>query len=145
MVQIDMDIPLKCSECLIEKQDIDSYTFADGWDIHYYCPFINGYNKFYSISNKTDGVRLINRHKDCPLKSVQEYWEVMDNDKLEKVIKGMEQFRADLKPFCGDHADWERFDAGLSMLKEQEADITQLRLALDIAKGTCKGIKSGGG
>ena len=39
---------------------------------------------------------------------------------LEKVIKGMEQFRADLKPFCGNHADWERFDAGLSMLKEQE-------------------------
>lgn len=38
-----------------------------------------------------------------------------------KVIKGMEQFRADLKPFCGSHADWERFDAGLSMLKEQEA------------------------
>ena len=33
----------------------------------------------------------------------------------------MEQFRADLKPFCGSHADWERFDAGLSMLKEQEA------------------------
>ena len=40
---------------------------------------------------------------------------------MEKVIKGMEQFRADLKPFCGNHADWERFDAGLSMLKEQEA------------------------
>ena len=39
----------------------------------------------------------------------------------EKVIKGMEQFRAYLKPFCGNHADWERFDAGLSMLKEQEA------------------------
>ena len=39
----------------------------------------------------------------------------------ENVIKGMEQFRADLKPFCGNHADWERFDAGLSMLKEQEA------------------------
>ena len=26
------------------------------------------------------------------------------------------------------------------MLKEQEAEIRQLRLALDIAKGTCKGI-----
>ena len=32
----------------------------------------------------------------------------------------MEQFKADLKPFCGNRADWERFDAGLSMLKEQE-------------------------
>ena len=39
----------------------------------------------------------------------------------EKVIKGLEQFRNDLKPFCGNHADWERFDAGLSLLKEQEA------------------------
>lgn len=28
----------------------------------------------------------------------------------------------------------------LSLLKEQEAEIRQLRLALDIAKGTCKGI-----
>ena len=28
----------------------------------------------------------------------------------------------------------------LAMLKEQEAEIRQLRLALDIAKGTCKGI-----
>ena len=33
----------------------------------------------------------------------------------------------------------------VAMLKEQEAEIRQLRLALDIAKGTCKGIKSGGG
>ena len=39
----------------------------------------------------------------------------------EKVIKGLEQFKADLKPFCGNHADWERFDAGFAMLKEQEA------------------------
>jgi len=39
----------------------------------------------------------------------------------EKVIKGLEQFKADLKPFCGNRADWERFDAGLAMLKEQEA------------------------
>lgn len=33
----------------------------------------------------------------------------------------------------------------LDLLKEREAEIRQLRLALDIAKGTCKGIKSGGG
>ncbi len=31
------------------------------------------------------------------------------------------------------------------LLKEQETEIRQLRLALDIAKGTCKGIKSDGG
>ena len=29
----------------------------------------------------------------------------------------------------------------LDLLKEQEAEIRQLRLALDIAKGTCNGIK----
>ena len=29
----------------------------------------------------------------------------------------------------------------IELLKEQEAEIRQLRLALDIAKGTCKGIK----
>ena len=29
----------------------------------------------------------------------------------------------------------------LALLKEQEAEIRQLRLALDIVKGTCKGIK----
>lgn len=28
----------------------------------------------------------------------------------------------------------------LELLKEQDAEIRQLRLALDIAKGTCKGI-----
>lgn len=32
----------------------------------------------------------------------------------------------------------------LSLLKEQEAEIRQLRLALDIAKGTCKGIVAEG-
>ena len=30
--------------------------------------------------------------------------------------------------------------AAFALLKEQEAEIRQLRLALDIAKGTCKGI-----
>ena len=32
----------------------------------------------------------------------------------------------------------------LTLLKEQEAEIRQLRLALDIAKGTCKGIVTEG-
>ena len=45
----------------------------------------------------------------------------------EKVIKGLEQFRADLKPFCGNHADWERFDAGLSLLKEQQNQIWEMQ------------------
>jgi len=33
----------------------------------------------------------------------------------------------------------------LALLKEQEAEIRQLRLALNISKETCKGIKSGCG
>ena len=37
-------------------------------------------------------------------------------------------------------------DEAIELLKEQETEIRQLKLALDIAtKGTCKGIKSGGG
>lgn len=67
MVLLNMEMPSKCSECLIEKQDADSYTFADGWDIHYYCPFVAGRNKFYSVSNQTDSVRNSKRHNDCPL------------------------------------------------------------------------------
>ena len=39
----------------------------------------------------------------------------------EKIIKGLEQFKADLKPYCGNRADWEKFDAGFAMLKEQDA------------------------
>lgn len=38
--------------------------------------------------------------------------------------------------------DWKELR---NRITEQEAEIRQLRLALDIAKGTCKGIKSGGG
>ena len=40
----------------------------------------------------------------------------------EKVIKGLEQFKADFKPFCGNGADWRRVDDAITMLrKEQEA------------------------
>ena len=56
----------------------------------------------------------------------------------EKVIKGMEQFRSDFKPFCGGKADWERFDAGLALLKEQEnkklIDADKLREKLGFAE-----------
>ena len=33
----------------------------------------------------------------------------------------------------------------LTLLKEQETEIRMLRLVLDIAKGTCKGIEIAGG
>ena len=35
-------------------------------------------------------------------------------------------------------------DDAIALLKEQETEIRQLRLALDIAKGTCKGIVTEG-
>lgn len=38
----------------------------------------------------------------------------------EKVIKGLEQFKADFKPFCGNGADWARVDDAIDLLKEQE-------------------------
>ena len=38
----------------------------------------------------------------------------------EKVIKGLEQFKSDFKPFCGNIADWKRVDDALALLKEQE-------------------------
>ena len=72
---------------------------------------------------------------------------------LEKVIKAIEtHFSTDDSIGCDDctyeNDGWcmTRVMAdALELLKEQEAEIRQLRLALDIAKGTCKGIKSGGG
>ena len=75
---------------------------------------------------------------------------------IEKVIKGLEYCRLMCEgvshnpcegcPYQGSYAcaDKLKTDA-LALLKEQETEIRQLRLALDIAKGTCKGIKSGGG
>lgn len=52
-------------------------------------------------------------------------------DDRENVIRGLEQFKADLKPFCGNRADWERFDAGLALLKEQEKEIEKLHNDID--------------
>lgn len=39
----------------------------------------------------------------------------------EKVIKELEQFIADFKPFCGNEADWKRVFDALELLKAQEA------------------------
>ena len=38
----------------------------------------------------------------------------------EKVIKGLEQFIADFKPFCGNKSDWQRVEEALALLKAQE-------------------------
>lgn len=39
----------------------------------------------------------------------------------EMVIKGLEQFKADFKPFCGNGSDWARVDNAIALLKKQEA------------------------
>lgn len=45
----------------------------------------------------------------------------------EEVIKGLERFKADFKPFCGNGADWKRVDDAIAVLKEQNS----LMLALE--------------
>lgn len=39
----------------------------------------------------------------------------------EQFIKGLEQFIADFKPFCGNKEDWKRVYDALDQLKKQEA------------------------
>ena len=39
----------------------------------------------------------------------------------EKVIKGLERFKSDFKPFCGNTADWKMVDDAIAMLKEQKS------------------------
>ena len=59
----------------------------------------------------------------------------------EKVIKEFELFIKDFHPACtSEGVELDMFREVLALLKEQEMEIRQLRLALDIAKGTCKGI-----
>lgn len=59
----------------------------------------------------------------------------------DKVIKEFELFIKDFHPACtSEGVELDMFREVLAMLKKQEAEIRQLRLALDIAKGTCKGI-----
>lgn len=41
----------------------------------------------------------------------------------EKVIRGLERFIDDFKPFCGNRADWQKVYDALALLKEQEARV----------------------
>ena len=60
---------------------------------------------------------------------------------MEKVIKEYEDYVNSYISLTTSHDyEFEMHKAVLTLLKEQEAEIRQLRLALDIAKGTCKGI-----
>jgi len=42
-------------------------------------------------------------------------------DDRKNVIKGLEQFKADFKPFCGNGSDWARVDAAIALLKKQDS------------------------
>lgn len=56
MVQIDMDMPKRCFECLIED--------ADDWQMIYKCPLVyKGY---------TDEIRMEGRLAECPLREVNQ-------------------------------------------------------------------------
>lgn len=44
----------------------------------------------------------------------------------EKAIKGLEQFIADFKPFCGNKADWQRVYDAIALLKAQEPKVMTL-------------------
>lgn len=46
-----------------------------------------------------------------------------DAEKREKVIRGLEQFIDDFKPFCGNRADWQKVYDALALLKGQEARV----------------------
>lgn len=59
----------------------------------------------------------------------------MDRD---NVIKGLEQFKSDFKPFCGNGSDWARVDAAIDLLKEQEEEIEKLKqTAQSMMEGIC--------
>lgn len=64
---------------------------------------------------------------------------------MEKVIEELHDARRYLEDKeWSDRGASPHIDAindALALLKEQNAEIRQLRLALDIAKGTCNGIK----
>ena len=48
----------------------------------------------------------------------------------EKVIRGLERFIDDFKPFCGNRADWQRVYDALALLREQEPRILSLGEAI---------------
>ena len=53
-----------------------------------------------------------------------------EQEKREQTIKGLEQFIADFKPFCGNNADWQRVYDTLGLLKAQEPRLMSLEEVL---------------
>ena len=69
----------------------------------------------------------------------------MDREKVIKELHDARRYLEDKE--WSDRCASPHIDAindALALLKEQETEIRQLRLALDIAKGTCNGIKVDG-
>ena len=58
---------------------------------------------------------------------------------VENVIRGLEQFKSDFKPFCGGSADWKRVDDALELLKQlcEAMKPTGLRMWHDGYVGDC--------
>jgi hypothetical protein len=56
-------------------------------------------------------------------------------EQFEKVVKGLERFRADFKPFVGNSCDWERVDAAVALIRQQQAQIKELE------QTACKNIE----
>lgn len=85
-----------------------------------------------SKDGRTGEVGMMDREK--VIKGL-ECCSAMSGDECQKCPYGHECRDTDL-PYGMPHLAADALD----LLKEQEAEIRQLRLALDIAKGTCKGI-----
>lgn len=57
----------------------------------------------------------------------------------EEIIKGLEQFIADFKPFCGNKSDWQRVDDALVLLKTQEPceDAVSRKDVINVLQSPC--------
>ena len=64
----------------------------------------------------------------------------MDRDKVIECLQKAKMVIETWVPMFEQYNTPAGIDDAIILLKEQEAEIRQLRLALDIAKGTCKGI-----
>ena len=109
------DITFCLAECTYERCPRNSKNIRDKTIPHSYCKDIP---------------------KDCPihdLPSIDDHEVKIDTDN-EKVIKGLEKFKADFKPFCGGRADWKRIDDAIAMLKKQEAELLQQEAELGILR-----------
>ena len=54
------------------------------------------------------------------------------DSKQEKVIKGLESFKDDLKPFAGNSADWKKVDDAIDLLKAQAPHDARLLTADEV-------------